>query len=130
MNMNKENVVYKFKGIRVLETGDYQIGDLLFKIERLCLYKGQKEIIDLNYQQAQILKMFLEAEDHFLHKEKAIERLWPNLYTNDATISSNLHNRFNMCIARLRKALSVDNDIEVLCRTKKGYQLIVKDQTI
>ncbi|WP_158712863.1 winged helix-turn-helix domain-containing protein, partial [Parabacteroides pacaensis] len=113
------------KGIRKLESGNYEIGTLLFKVKMLCLYDVNGKEIELNYQQAKLLKMLLEDDDHFISKETTINIFWED--TKNATKKSDLNDCFNTCVSRLRKALSKDKDIELLCKTKKGYQLIVNN---
>ena len=127
MNTINENEFSNSKGIKKLETGNYEIGSLLFKTEMLSLFDSNGEEISLDYQQGEILKMFLKADDYFLNKKKTIETLWPD--NKDAAKTLAFHNRFNTCITRLRQALSADPNIEVHCKHKKGYELIVKDKT-
>ena len=120
-----ENQHSNSKGIRILESGNYEIGTLLFKVKMLSLYDANGKEIELNYQQAKLLKLLLEDDDHFISKETAINTFWED--AKDTTEKADLNDRFNTCISRLRKALSKDKDIELLCKTKKGYQLIIKN---
>lgn len=127
MNANVTNETLNSKCIRKLETGNYEIGTLLFKVEMYCLFDSTGKEINLDYQQAKLLKMFLEASDHFLNKENTIDELWED--AKEAACRNAFYNRFNMSIKRLRNALSADKDIELLCKTKKGYKLLIKKRT-
>lgn len=125
MGTINENQHSTLKSIRKLESGNYEIGRLLFKVKMLSLYDADGKEIELNYQQAKLLKMLLEDEDHFISKETTINIFWED--AKDTAKKSDFYDCFNTCVARLRKALSKDKDIELVCKTKKGYQLIVNN---
>lgn len=126
MSMDNPSKFLTDECIRKLENGDYKIASLLFKVNQLCLYGADGEEIKLNYQQALLLKMFMEADDHFLNKEQTINELWPE--AKKAICRTAYYNSFNMCVKRLRDALCADKNIELLCKTKKGYVLMVKNK--
>lgn len=126
MNTVKQNEFSNFKGIKRLPNGNYEIASLLFKVNQLSLYDSDGIEIRLDYQEAVLLKMFLEAEDHFLNKEDTIDELWEE--ASKAECRQAFYNRFNVCTMRLREALSTDSNIVLLCKTKKGYQLVVKNE--
>lgn len=121
MDTNSRNEFFNPKGIRKLENGNYEVGSLYFFTKGLALYKPDGDEIDLDYQQAVLLKMFLEAAMHFLSREEIIDALWPDEPCNDTVYQ----NRLNMSVKRLREALSADRNIEIICKTKKGYKLRV-----
>lgn len=124
MNTVKYNEFFNCKGIRKLPNGNYEIASLLFKVKQLSLYDAEGHEIHIDYQVATLLKMFLEAEDHFLNKEDTINDLWKE--ASKAECRQAFYRRFNSCTRSLREALSRDEDIVLICKTKKGYQLIVK----
>lgn len=108
-------------GIILLPNGDYRFGELLFQTENLILKKNTEKI-KLRYQEAVLLKMFLEARDHFLNRKKTIELLWPQ----DAHDKRVCNNRLNMSIKRLREALQVDGRVKISCDSKLGYTFYVE----
>ena len=107
-------------GIILLPNGDYRFGELCFQTENLILKKKERKI-KINYQEAVLLKMFLEARDHFLNREKTIRTLWPQ----DAHDRKVCDNRLNMSVRRLRISLVADRRIKISCDSKFGYTLYV-----
>lgn len=121
MDTINQNEFFSSKGIRKLENGDYEVGRLFFFTKGLALYGPDGKEIDLDYQQAVLLRMFLTANRHFLSREEIIVSFWPTEPCNDTVYQ----NRLNMSMKRLREALSADRNIEIICKTKKGYELQV-----
>lgn len=121
MAIINQNEFFSSKGIQKLENGDYEIGRLFFFTKGLALYGPDGREIDLDYQQAVLLKMFLMADRNFLSREEIIDSFWPDEPCNDTVYQ----NRLNMSMKRLREALSADRNIEIICKTKKGYELQV-----
>lgn len=119
MDTINQNEFFNSKGIKKLENGDYELGSLFFFTKGLALYGPDGNEIDLDYQQAVLLKMFLGANRNFLSRKEIIDSFWPDEPCNDTVYQ----NRLNMSMKRLREALSIDRSIEIICKTKKGYEL-------
>lgn len=108
-------------GIRQVGNGVYQLGTLLFYTSNLLLKKEDTKL-KLRYQEAILLRMFVEAEQNFLRREKIINAFW--LESAEKKVDCN--NRLNMAIGRLRKALNADPHIKIACDSKIGYTLSVQ----
>lgn len=123
MIQNQKKEFSDTKGIRKLENGNYEIASLVFKVSQWSLFHSDGREIKLNYQEAVLLKMALEAQDHFINREEAIKILWPESMKEKCTKA--YYSRFTTSVNRLNKALSKDERIYLSCRSKKGYYLIV-----
>lgn len=109
-------------GIQLVSNGVYRLGTLLFYTSNLLLKKDDVKL-KLRYQEALLLRMFVEAEQNFLRRERIILEFWPE----SAEKKVNCNNRLNMAIGRLRKALRTEPRIMIVCDSKIGYTLFVVD---
>lgn len=132
MNFNQQNESLDSKYIKQAENGNYLISTLLFITDDLLLYKPDGTEINLNYQEAVILKMLLQSEQNFVSRKTIIKHFWEKDEEGEEEEEPSkedkkkYNNRINTSMMRLRKALSTDGRIKISRRNKKGYKLYIE----
>ncbi|WP_106827892.1 winged helix-turn-helix domain-containing protein [Parabacteroides pacaensis] len=109
-------------GIQYIGKGEYKIGEFVFNPKHASLTKDGKTNYIRN-QEAVLLHMFIETYRNFLRREEIIEQFWEQ----DIHDTKSCNNRLNMTITRLRNYLREDSRIKILCNSKVGYVLLVKE---
>ncbi|KUG11556.1 hypothetical protein BEI02_00235 [Elizabethkingia sp. HvH-WGS333] len=97
-----------------------KVGAYLFDIHRQELIFENHQIIKLSYKEAELLKRLFFHKNELLSKIKVLKELWgdDNFFT-----SRNL----DVYITKLRKKLSLDNNIEIINVRGFGYKLLIKE---
>ena len=102
------------------ESNQMKVGAYLFDIHRQELLYENRQIIKLSYKETELLKRLLFHKNELLNKIKVLKELWgdDNFFT-----SRNL----DVYITKLRKKLSLDNNIEIINVRGFGYKLLIKE---
>lgn len=123
---DSEVLLYRIRAILLRGTADsgtrndtFQIGKYQFNA-RLRILKGKETEYKLTPKESDLLKLLCEAKDDLLLRKEALLKIWgdDNYFTTRS---------MDVFIAKLRKYLKDDPDIEILNVHGNGYQLVIKD---
>ncbi|WP_106827802.1 winged helix-turn-helix domain-containing protein [Parabacteroides pacaensis] len=98
----------------------FKISTLVFKADPYTLLKDQLPV-KLRFQEGVILNALLEDSTFYVSRKVLIKKVWPTVNPEKV----NCNGRLNVTVDRLKKALSVDPKIRVLCERGVGYKLYV-----
>lgn len=109
------------KTIKRLENGNFQLGCLTYVANECTLYLGSQKI-KTPRREYLLLNMFLNSPSMYLTREEIAAQFWsPKIDYN---------NKLNVSVGRLRTLLRSEPDLEIVLDRGKGYQLILKDNTL
>lgn len=93
----------------------YRFGPYRFQIRERCLYRGD-ESVALTPKAAETLFQLLIHHGELVEKSDLIQRVWPNTFVEEATLSQN--------IFTLRKLLGDDGQQYIETVPRRGYRFV------
>ncbi|WP_396183353.1 response regulator transcription factor [Flavobacterium sp.] len=102
---------------------EFQIGKLHLNSKLRFLTFGNQEPIKLSPKENELLKMLALHENDLMPRELALTKIWrdDNYFTSRS---------MDVYIAKLRKYLKMDPDVEILNIHGEGFRLVIKNKSI
>ena len=113
--LNRKN----FLNIPESDVHEFEIGKFKFNSKLRFLSYGKENSVKLSPKENQLLRLLVLNINDLLVREKALNKIWrdSNYFTSRS---------MDVYIAKLRKYLKLDNNVEILNIHGEGFRLVVK----
>ncbi|OUW76727.1 MAG: DNA-binding response regulator [Flavobacteriaceae bacterium TMED212] len=113
--LNRKN----FFNIPESDVHEFEIGKFKFNSKLRFLSYGKENSVKLSPKENQLLRLLVLNINDLLVREKALNKIWrdSNYFTSRS---------MDVYIAKLRKYLKLDNNVEILNIHGEGFRLVVK----
>ena len=113
--LNRKN----FFNIPESDVHEFEIGKFKFNSKLRLLSYGKENSVKLSPKENQLLRLLVLNINDLLVREKALNKIWrdSNYFTSRS---------MDVYIAKLRKYLKLDNNVEILNIHGEGFRLVVK----
>ena len=113
--LNRKN----FFNIPESDVHEFEIGKFKFNSKLRFLSYGKENSVKLSPKENQLLRLLVLNLNDLLAREKALNNIWrdSNYFTSRS---------MDVYIAKLRKYLKLDNNVEILNIHGEGFRLVVK----
>ena len=113
--LNRKN----FFNIPESDVHEFEIGKFKFNSKLRFLSYGKENSVKLSPKENQLLRLLVLNLNDLLVREKALNNIWrdSNYFTSRS---------MDVYIAKLRKYLKLDNNVEILNIHGEGFRLVVK----